>query len=331
MKFNTPLSSSDAIRLINTLSLRRTPFLFVVDYAATAWHVAPLADIDATTCLFNIANLSNATPQTHTPSPTLSFSPPPYDSYRRQFDVVMRHLRRGDTFLTNLTTAVPITLNGTLVDIFHASRAPFRLLMDTPDGGQFVCFSPEPFVTITPDGRMSSFPMKGTARADNPDALRQLLDSPKEAAEHATIVDLIRNDLSQSCHDVHVSRYRYAEKIATCRGAIWQTSSAIVGTLPPDYPAHLGDILASMLPAGSITGAPKPMTQSVIAEAEDVPRGYYTGVMGVFDGLTLTSAVMIRFIVRHPDGRTFYHAGGGITARSDARAEYEEVLTKIYL
>ncbi len=331
MKFNTPLSSSDAIRLINALSLRHTPFLFVVDYAATAWHVAPLDDIDATTCLFNIANLSNATPQAPTPSPTISFTPPPYDIYRRQFDVVMRHLRRGDTFLTNLTTAVPISLNGTLVDVFHASRAPFRLLMDTPDGGQFVCFSPEPFVTITPDGRISSYPMKGTARADHPDALRQLLDSPKEAAEHATIVDLIRNDLSQSCHDVHVSRYRYAEKIATNRGAIWQTSSSIVGTLPPDYPAHLGDILASMLPAGSITGAPKPMTQSVIAEAEDAPRGYYTGVMGVSDGLTLTSAVMIRFIVRHPDGLTFYHAGGGITARSDARAEYEEVLTKIYL
>lgn len=331
MKFSTPLSSSDAIRLVNDLSLRHTPFLFVVDYSTTAWHVSPLADIDATTCLFSIANFSNTTPPSPTPSPTLSFSPPAYDNYRRQFDIVMRHLRRGDTFLTNLTTAVPITLSGTLTDVFHASRAPFRLLMNTHDGGQFVCFSPEPFAAIAADGRISSFPMKGTARADQPDALRQLLDSPKEAAEHATIVDLIRNDLSQSCHDVKVARYRYAEKITTCRGAIWQTSSSIVGTLPPNYTAHLGDILASMLPAGSITGAPKSMTQSVIAEAEDTPRGYYTGVMGVSDGRSLTSAVMIRFIVRHPDGQTFYHAGGGITARSDARAEYEEILTKIYL
>lgn len=331
MDFNTPLSSPDAIRRINALSQRHTPFLFVVDYSATTWHVAPLDDIDATTCLFSIGNFSNATPHAPSLPPTLSFAPPSYDSYRRRFDVVIRHLRRGDTFLTNLTTAVPITLNGTLADVFHASQAPFRLMMDTPDGGQFVCFSPEPFVAISSDGYMSSFPMKGTARGDQPDALKQLLDSPKEAAEHATIVDLIRNDLSQSCHNVHVARYRYAEKISTSRGAIWQTSSAIVGTLPSDYPSHLGDILDSMLPAGSITGAPKPMTQSVIAEAEDAPRGYYTGVMGVSDGHTLTSAVMIRFIAQHPDGQTFYHAGGGITARSDARAEYEEVLTKIYL
>lgn len=85
-----------------------------------------------------------------------------------------------------------------------------------------------------------------------------------------------------------------------------------------------------MLPAGSISGAPKQSTIDLIKEAEIIPRGYYTGIFGYFDGENFDSAVMIRFIEEH-NGEKFFRSGGGITVLSDARYEYEEVIEKIYL
>jgi Anthranilate/para-aminobenzoate synthases component I len=85
-----------------------------------------------------------------------------------------------------------------------------------------------------------------------------------------------------------------------------------------------------LLPAGSITGAPKLATVQSIAEAETYDRGYYTGIMGCFDGTSLQSAVMIRFVEEQPDGSLVFKAGGGITTRSDAKSEYQELLDKVY-
>ena len=79
----------------------------------------------------------------------------------------------------------------------------------------------------------------------------------KETAEHATIVDLIRNDLSMVAEQVRVVRYRYCDRLETNKGPIFQTSSEICGVLPNDYPSHIGDIIFRLLPAGSITGAPQ--------------------------------------------------------------------------
>ena len=97
-----------------------------------------------------------------------------------------------------------------------------------------------------------------------------------------------------------------------------------------DMLAGIGNILDALLPAGSISGAPKKRTLEIIREAESGPRGYYTGVFGVFDGKNMESAVMIRYIEQTDSGLT-YRSGGGITHLSDARAEYEEMLTKVYL
>ena len=116
--------------------------------------------------------------------------------------------------------------------------------------------------------------MKGTIDASLPDACRLLMDDRKEAAEHATIVDLIRNDLSMVSEQVTVTRYRYCDCLETNKGPILQTSSEICGVLPEDYLSHIGDILFRLLPAGSITGAPKPKTMEIIAEAENYERGF---------------------------------------------------------
>ena len=152
----------------------------------------------------------------------------------------------------------------------------------------------------------------------------------KEAAEHATIVDLIRNDLSMVSEHVTVTSYRYIDRLQTNKGPILQTSSEICGNLPHDYTKRLGDILFKLLPAGSITGAPKPRTVQIIAEAEGYERGFYTGVMGCYAGGRLDSAVMIRFIEQE-NGQLYFKAGGGITAQSRWESEYNEVKQKIYV
>lgn len=172
-----------------------------------------------------------------------------------------------------------------------------------------------------------SYPMKGTIDASLPEAEQVLMGDKKEAAEHATIVGLIRNDLSRVAEHVSVDKYRYIDVLHTNKGDILQTSSEISGKLSTGYQKHIGNILDAMLPAGSITGAPKDKTMEIIHEAEGYDRGFYTGVMGIYNNGELNSAVMIRFLENDGIG-TYFKAGGGITSKSDCRKEYEEVLQK---
>jgi para-aminobenzoate synthetase component 1 len=100
--------------------------------------------------------------------------------------------------------------------------------------------------------------------------------------------------------------------------------------LPENYASKIGDILFSMLPAGSVSGAPKKKTVEIIREAENYEREYYTGIFGIFDGKNLDSCVLIRFI-ENQNGRLVYKSGGGITFMSRAETEYEEMLEKVYV
>jgi para-aminobenzoate synthetase component I len=100
--------------------------------------------------------------------------------------------------------------------------------------------------------------------------------------------------------------------------------------LSPNYLSQLGDIIFAMLPAGSVTGAPKKKTLEIIENAENYDRGFYTGIAGYFDGQNLDSCVLIRFI-ENEKGQLFYKSGGGITAQSNANDEYQELIDKIYV
>ena len=196
--------------------------------------------------------------------------------------------------------------------------------------GEFVCFSPETFVTIR-DGYIASYPMKGTIKASVPEAAEKILNNSKETAEHHTIVDLIRNDLSMVATDVTVKRFRFVDRIATNEGDILQVSSEIIGKLPENYSSQLGNIIFTLLPAGSVTGAPKHKTIEIIRSIEKTGRGYYTGICGHFDGQNLDSAVMIRFIEVQDDETLWFRSGGGITCNSDLESEYHELIDKVYV
>lgn len=320
-------SREEAINRMNALAKANVPFLFIVDYKQEHAYVAERDEIDAASCLYQFRGNGNAAPVStrYTGGIDWAFTPPSPAEYKRAFDLVRQNLLAGNSYLTNLTCKVPVTTNLSLKEIFLHSEALYKLWMKD----RFVCFSPEIFVRIE-EGKIKSFPMKGTIDATLPDAEKALLNDVKEAAEHATIVDLIRNDLSMVSDHVTVTSYRYIDRLQTNKGAILQTSSEICGALPGNYTEHIGDILFKLLPAGSITGAPKPRTMEIIAEAEDYERGFYTGVMGYYADKQLDSAVMIRFIEQE-NGQLYFKAGGGITAKSQWESEYNEVKQKIYV
>ncbi len=311
---------------MNALGQARIPFLFVIDFEQRQPLVLPLSEVNPRELRYDFRGVSNGLPNHWSDQQlTLERSWLGADLYRRSFNYVQQQLQRGNSFLVNLTFPTEIRINLSLLDLFCRSQAPYKLWWNDA----FVVFSPESFVRIA-NGQISTYPMKGTIDATLPNAEHQIRHDPKEMAEHATIVDLLRNDLSRHATGVRVERFRYVEEVATARAPLLQVSSEIVGTLSSDYQRHLGDLLDDLLPAGSVSGAPKPKTLQIIREAELGPRGYYTGVMGYFDGATLDSGVMIRFIERAGD-RYFYRSGGGITARSVLEAEYQELHDKVYV
>ncbi|HWA33969.1 MAG TPA: aminodeoxychorismate synthase component I [Cyclobacteriaceae bacterium] len=300
------------------------PFIFVVDFEEEKPVAFRVDEINDKHVLFDFNGVSNSNERKNY-KPDLKKFPISFDAYRSRFEKVKTHLERGDSFLTNLTARTKIESNLSLRDIFYAARARYKLSIDD----RFVCFSPETFVKII-DEKIYSYPMKGTIDASIPDAANVILNDRKEMAEHVTIVDLIRNDLSQVATNVTVKRFRYIDEIKTNHHTLLQVSSEIEGTVRPHYQDNIGDLIGVLLPAGSITGAPKSKTVDIIREAEGEKRGYYTGIAGYFDGQNLDTCVMIRFIER--DGDTlYYRSGGGITTQSDVRSEYEELLSKIYV
>lgn len=328
---------------LNTWGQQKVPFLFWIDFELEKPIAIKLDEVDAHKILFDINGVINAKQRTHHfPSPfeeggrrtdevkkagvkDLTKKPIPFTDYKSRFNKVLYHLNYGDSFLTNLTVKTEIELRQSLKDLFHASKAKYKLFVKD----QFLVFSPEIFIQIR-EGKIYSFPMKGTIDASIPGAAEVIINDVKEKAEHATIVDLIRNDLSIVASDVHVSRFRYLDEIKTSHKNLLQVSSEIIGTLPFNYQSALGDILVSLLPAGSVSGAPKLKTVDIIKAAEQEKRGYYTGVVGYFDGENLDSGVMIRFI-EQAGNRYFYRSGGGITTQSEAEQEYEEMIDKIYV
>ena len=320
------LSKAEAISRMNALGAARAPFLFAIDFELQRPIVLPLSAIDAAELRYDLNGQRNC--PAAAPKPQGFFFekyPLSREAYREAFQLVQANLRGGNSYLLNLTFPTAIATDLSLEEIFQRSQARYRLWLKD----QFACFSPEVFVTIRA-GQIASFPMKGTIDASLPQAEALLLGNAKERAEHATIVDLIRNDLSMVAQRVQVRRYRYVEEITTHQGGLLQSSSEIVGQLPEDYQERLGDILFRLLPAGSICGAPKAKTVDIIQAAEGGPRGYYTGICGLFDGETLDSGVMIRFIEQQ-GASLFFRSGGGITAQSAEAEEYAELTRKVYL
>jgi para-aminobenzoate synthetase component 1 len=315
----------EAKDLMNSFGAAKIPFLFILDFELRQPIAIPLEKINPAEILFEIDGSTNFNGQTDVDSFDFSFEPVSKERYAKAFQLVQDHIRHGDSFLLNLTMPSRVNTNLSLYDIFCISKARYKIWLKD----RFVVFSPETFIK-TEGRQISSFPMKGTIDASLPGAKNKLLSNKKELAEHYTIVDLIRNDLSMVAKEVKVNRFQQIERIQTHKHELLQMSSEITGILPKDFVSSIGDMIFNMLPAGSISGAPKQKTVEVIKQAEQYNRGYYTGVCGIFDGANIKSGVMIRFIESTPDG-LYYKSGGGINAQSVMDEEYRELIEKIYI
>ncbi|MEQ8680432.1 MAG: aminodeoxychorismate synthase component I [Cyclobacteriaceae bacterium] len=315
---------AEAIPLLNKLYAEKIPFVCFTDFLAEKAWIKPTDEIQADELRYQFPNQS-ATPGTSGFKNDFSFDKKPisYENFKVAFDEVVHQLKIGNSYLTNLTFRTPVTTNLTLDEIFAQSQALYRIRYKN----DFVVFSPETFVRIEKD-KIYSYPMKGTIDASVPNAKDIIMEDHKEMSEHITIVDLIRNDLSQIASKVNVTKFRFVSELQTTYKKLLQVSSEIVGTL--QNPQDLGNNLFSLLPAGSISGAPKKQTLEIIHNAEKASRNFFTGICGHFDGSIFDSGVMIRFI-ENEDGKLYFRSGGGITALSDPEKEYQEMIDKVYV
>lgn len=320
------MNKESACKKMNELGKEKTPFLFIIDYEMQNCIVETPTNARQKGILFNFNGIRNYSEYMECDQNFLiTKAPVSFSKYEKAFNIVSKHLKRGNSYLVNLTFETPIIIDRTLQQIFHGSNAKYRLLVDK----LFVIFSPETFIKISED-KIYTFPMKGTIDATIPNAKEKLIANKKELAEHATIVDLLRNDLSRIASKVTVDQFRYIDKIESNQKSLFQVSSQISGILPASFEKNIGNIIFNLLPAGSISGAPKQKTVEIIAEAENYQRGYYTGIAGYYDGKNLDSCVLIRYI-EDKNGQYVYKSGGGITTQSNAQDEYNELLDKIYV
>jgi anthranilate synthase component 1 len=254
------------------------------------------------------------------------------DEYRTMVQACRDAIYRGDAYQLCLT-------NELRVDGYWDARAVYtRLRVDNPShhgamlslgGVHLLSSSPEVFLRLSPTGKLSTMPIKGTrARGITPEAdaalVAELLESSKEQAENLMIVDLMRNDLSR----VGVLGTVAAENLLEVHTLphVHQLVSTVTTQLQPTLSAI--DALAATFPAGSMTGAPKVAAMRILASLEKGPRGIYSGAFGWigFDG-ACELAMVIRSIVIDADGASI-GTGGGITIDSDPQAELDEMKLK---
>ncbi len=313
------------IERANKLASKKIPFFFLIDFEMEKPVILELDKTFENDILYKVKNKKNYSENLSNKIDNIIPHPIDKSKYFEALEKGLNEINKGNSYLLNLTFPTAISINNSLKEIFYSSVAPYKLYFKD----LFVVFSPECFINIK-DDYIHSYPMKGTIDASIKNAEELILNDKKELYEHNTIVDLIRNDLSIVASEVEVTKFRYIDKINSRTKQLLQVSSEIRGKLPPLWRERLGEIIIKMLPAGSISGAPKKKTVEIIQDIESEKREYYTGIFGIFDGQNLDSGVNIRFI-EYIKSVYRYRSGGGITALSKKEEEYQELLNKIYV
>ncbi|WP_375600464.1 aminodeoxychorismate synthase component I [Kaistella antarctica] len=311
---------------MDELSEKKVPFFFMVDFLVEKVEVYTEDNLKENGLSIHFQNYTNTIERRAEPKNVqLRAYLESKESYRKGYDEVQHHLQLGNSYLTNYTRKTEIEINLSLEEIYHLSKAKYKVLYQD----QFVFFSPETFVEII-NNEIFTHPMKGTIDAAKENAIEILKNDVKEKAEHYTVVDLLRNDLSMVADDVKVNEFQRIDFLKTNKKNLYAMSSEISGKLKPEFQRKIGSIMRQLLPAGSILGAPKSKTLEIILKAENYDRGFYTGVCGWFDGKNLDSCVMIRFIEKENE-KLYFKSGGGITHLSNFADEYQEMKNKIYV
>lgn len=251
--------------------------------------------------------------------------------YRRAIERIRGWIARGDTYQVNYTLRLEAAFEGSPLAYFeHLARGHRAGRAAWVDIGRhaFCSLSPELFFDYS-DGRITTRPMKGTARRgrtldEDRSAAERLRASEKDRAENLMIVDMMRNDLGR------VARPGSVDVRSLWDVERYPTLLQMTSTVTAESEAPVSEVLAALFPSASITGAPKARTTELITRLESAPRGIYTGAIGsIGPGRRASFNVAIRTVqVDRERGLAEYGTGGGIVWDSAPEAEYRECLTK---
>ena len=253
------------------------------------------------------------------------------ENFEAAVDRGKAYIYEGDIFQVVLSQRFELSFRGDHFNLYRALRqvnpSPYLFYFDFVDY-TLAGSSPEVLVRVE-NGEAEVLPIAGTRKRgttieEDQELEKDLLDDPKERAEHLMLVDLGRNDLGRVCsfNSVTLNKYAYIERYSH----VMHIVSSVIGTVKP----NLGpiDVLAACFPAGTVSGAPKVRAMEIISELEPTKRGVYAGAVGYIDfSGNMDTCIAIRTMVIK-DNQVYIQAGAGIVADSSPPLEFEETENK---
>lgn len=251
--------------------------------------------------------------------------------YCHMVERAKRYIYEGDIFQVVLSNRLEADFEGSLLNAYRSLRttnpSPYMFYFSSDDI-EVAGASPETLVKLE-NGVLHTFPLAGTRprgadRKEDEALERELLADEKELAEHNMLVDLGRNDLGKISRfgSVHVEKYMSIEKYSH----VMHIGSTVRGEIRSDKCAL--DAVDAVLPAGTLSGAPKIRAMQIINELENNKRGIYGGAIGYIDFTgNLDTCIAIRIAFKK-NGKVFVRSGAGIVADSVPEKEYRECINK---
>ena len=277
--------------------------------------------------------IQNGTPAPNVPGQMTSPMRPLFskEQYCSMVEKAKHHIREGDIFQIVLSNRLEADFEGSLFNAYRILRtvnpSPYMFYFSSSDL-EVAGASPETLVKLE-DGVLHTFPLAGTRPRGKTEAVdkqleAELLADPKELAEHNMLVDLGRNDIGKISKfgSVAVEKYHSIERYSH----VMHIGSTVRGELADDRTAL--DAIDAILPAGTLSGAPKIRACQLINDLENNKRGIYGGAIGYLDFTgNLDTCIAIR-IAYKKNGKVFVRSGAGIVADSVPESEYQECINK---
>lgn len=277
--------------------------------------------------------IQTGTPKKHIPGVLRSEFKPLFDktTFCHMVERAKQYIREGDIFQVVLSNRLEAEFEGSLLDTYRVLRtlnpSPYMFYFSS-DAIEIAGASPETLVKLK-DGELHTFPLAGTrprglTQEEDKRLMQELLADEKERAEHNMLVDLGRNDLGRISRfgSVTVEKYMSIEKYSH----VMHIGSTVRGELREELTAV--DAIDSVLPAGTLSGAPKLRACEIINELEQNKRGIYGGAIGYLDFTgNLDTCISIRLAFKK-NGKVFVRSGAGIVADSVPETEYQECINK---
>ena len=251
--------------------------------------------------------------------------------YCRMVEKAKHYIHEGDIFQVVLSNRLEADVKGSLFDTYRVLRttnpSPYMFYFSSDDI-EIAGASPETLVKLE-DGRLYTFPLAGTrprgkTQEEDETLEKELLADPKERSEHNMLVDLGRNDIGKISRfgTVKVEKYMSIERFSH----VMHIGSTVSGRIREDKGAL--DAVGAVLPAGTLSGAPKIRACEIINELENNKRGIYGGAIGYIDFTgNLDTCIAIRIAFKK-NGKVFIRSGAGIVADSVPEKEYQECINK---